>query len=376
MAGSSETERKPFKDYFDGTAATMLASQMEHAWPEFDSARFIKSATQGIAQLEFNDRVRQFGDALSQCLPHDKAEALDIVRRSLPAPLPDCNSVTDGWLQWPVGQFIADYGTEHFEPSMRTMIELTQRFSSEYAIRPFVELYPKQTFDLLTELTEHESPHVRRWCSEGVRTRLPWAKKIRFLIDDPRPIWPLLDALKDDPELYVRRSVANSLNDLAKDHADAVIAKCKRWSRDATPERRWVIERGLRSLIKDGSPGALEVVGFKPVRSLDATLKLDRRTVTMGSAIELRLDLHNRARAPQALLIDYVIDFVRKNGRTVSKVFKWKTVELGAGEKLSLDKRHGFKQARTRALYPGNHGVGVQINGVRVANAEVTLKTS
>lgn len=245
-------ERKAFKDWFDKAAARVLAGQVAGAMPSFDQEQFIRLASRNLKALEFAGRVRQFSDALAATLPKPIPKALAVLTESLPPPLPDCEAVTDGWLQWPLGQFIADHGLEYFDASMEAMMELTQRFSSEYAIRPFVERYPEATFDRLLALTDDPNPHVRRWCSEGTRPRLPWGKKLQGLVADPTPIWPILEALKDDGELYVRRSVANNLNDIAKDHAPLVVQRCMAWSEDSNERRDWAIKHGLRSLIKAG----------------------------------------------------------------------------------------------------------------------------
>ena len=173
---SSKDDKKLFKNWFDDQAAKALASQLRRADSSFPNKKFIRIATQDLASLELAGRVNQFAAALASCWPDDIPKSLAIIRASLPPPLPDCEAVTDGWLQWPIGQYIADRGLEHFNDSMLTMLELTQRFSSEFAVRPFVEHRQQETIQYLRDLTDHESPHVRRWCSEGLRTRLPWGK--------------------------------------------------------------------------------------------------------------------------------------------------------------------------------------------------------
>ena len=178
-------ERKAFKDYFDRAAASVLAEQITRVHKAFDCSGFVRSATRNLKKLEFHDRVKQFSRSLAKTLPPDVPQAIDVLTHSLPPALPDCEAVADGWLQWPIGQFIADYGIEHLEESMEAMVQLTQRFTSEFAVRPFVERYPTEVFQRLEELTRHESPHVRRWCSEGVRSRLPWGVKLKSLAEDP-----------------------------------------------------------------------------------------------------------------------------------------------------------------------------------------------
>ncbi|MGB0579664.1 MAG: DNA alkylation repair protein [Limisphaerales bacterium] len=372
-ADEKSPERKAFKDWFDREAAVRLAGQFDGAWKSFDQERFTRIATKGLTKLEFNGRVQQFSRALQECLPPDMPKALNILARSLPAARPGCEDVTDGWLQWPLGQFIAEYGVEHFEESMTAMIELTQRFSSEFAVRPFVEQHTAETFTRLQELVTHPNPHVRRWCSEGVRPRLPWGKKLRALVDDPSPIWPILEALKDDSEIYVRRSVANNLNDIAKDHPDLVVARCRAWSRRSNELRNWVIRHALRSLIKDGHRGALAVVGFKPPDKLSAQITTTPKRIAVGDVVEVNGVIRSQSSRKQRLAIDYVVHYVRKGGKSSGKVFKWTVTELSARGTLEITKRHPLKITTIRALYPGHHRIELQINGVRLADAHFEL---
>lgn len=370
----SEKERKAFKDWFDRSAAARLAAQVTEVMPSFDGSRFVRLATGNLKQLEFAARVRQFSDALRQTLPDSVPDALKILRECLPELLPDCENVTDGWLQWPVGQFIADHGLDHFDESMATMIELTQRFSSEFAVRPFVDQQAGETFARLLELTDHPSEHVRRWCSEGVRSRLPWGMKLRALVADPSPIWPILEKLKDDPEIYVRRSVANNLNDIAKDHPDLVVARLRKWKKRSNANRDWLIRHALRSLIKDGHSGALELVGFGPPEKLIAKLSIKPSKIRVGEHVDLAAEISSTAGKSQRLAVDYAVHYVRKAGGTTAKVFKWTTLELPGRGSVSLSKKHPMKKTTIRALYPGAHKVEIQINGTRFAASCFELK--
>ncbi len=371
MTDRARPQKTAFKDYFDREAARALSAQIVSAYPRFDGSRFVRRATKGLEDLAFAQRVRQFSDALRAGLPDDTPRALGILVDSLPSPLPDCESVTDGWLQWPLGQLIADHGLEYFEPSMEAMIALTQRFSSEFAVRPFVEHRAKETFARLRKLTGHRSPHVRRWCSEGVRPRLPWGKKLTSLIEDPRPIWSILEALKDDDERYVIRSVANTMNDIAKDHPEQVVERCRAWARGGG--RRWVVEHALRTLVKDGDPGALAVVGFGAPKRLQARLTVRPARIGIGQAVVFTAELVNGAAQAQELIIDYAVHYVRSGGRTSAKVFKWTRTRIEPRETLTVDKRHSMRPTTIRALYPGVHRVGVQVNGQTLAEAEFVL---
>lgn len=366
-------EKKSHKDWFDRGAAKALAAQLAAADQKFDSKSFVKCCCKALGDLEFNARVKQFADAMAVSLNDDYPRAIAIVQKSLPEPLPDCKSVTDGWLQWPVGQFIADCGLDHFDESMQCMVELTQRFSAEFAIRPFVERYPDQTFEFLYSRVDDLNPHVRRWCSEGVRTRLPWGGNLKGLIADPSPIIPILEALKDDREIYVRKSVANSLNDLSKDHPALVLKLCKRWSKNSNDGRDWIIKQGLRALIKQGDSGALTLTGFKAPEKIVVSLGLNNKRIKIGDSVELQVSLENASQREQNLLLDYVVHYKAKGEKARFKVFKWKNFELAAGKTLTMKKLHPMKQTSVRALYPGMHTVKLQLNGHRMSSVEFEL---
>ncbi|MEM6885468.1 MAG: DNA alkylation repair protein [Verrucomicrobiota bacterium] len=364
---------KLFKDWFDRDAATSLAKQVASAYPDFDQKTFVRRATRGLSELEFHARVKHFSEGLAVGLP-PAPEALEILVHSLPDPLPNCEAVTDGWLLWPVGHFIGEYGLDYYAKSMRVMTELTMRFSAEFPVRYFIERYPERTMQDLLKLTSHPNPHVRRWCSEGCRPRLPWGQQLRDLIEDPTPIWPILEALKDDPELYVRRSVANNLNDIAKDHPEQVVRRCRVWMKGASLERAWVVRHGLRSLIKQGNPAALQLLGYGKPDRISGILKIQPDSIWIGESLELKAVLKNAGKCKQSLMIDYAVYYVRQGGKTSAKVFKWKTLELAVGQRVELTKKHPMRQTSVRALYPGQHTVELQINGERLGCGEFRLK--
>ncbi|NJK88499.1 MAG: DNA alkylation repair protein [Myxococcales bacterium] len=376
MASPTKSEESPraFKNWFDGKAARNLADQVQAAHPSLDRARFVRLATRDLEALEFHGRVDQFARALADVLPKDVPAALDILSRSLPPPLPSCDAVTDGWLQWPIGHFIAAHGLPHFEPSMQAMVELTQRFSAEFAVRPFVEHRSKETFEHLSTLTTHPSPHVRRWCSEGTRPRLPWGKRLVALTRDPSPIWPILDALQSDPERYVQRSVANNLNDIAKDHPRAVIERCRAWLDAASSETTWIVKHALRSLVKGGDPDALSLLGFAAGISIEGTLDVRPKRVDLGGTVTMSAHLLSRHGAGQDLVVDYAVHFRRANGRTSPKVFKWTTLHLDAHGESSIAKRHAFRKTTVRVLYPGQHLITMLVNGKEIARATVNVR--
>lgn len=366
-------ERKAYKEWFDVDAAQALGAQIESVMPSFERRTFIDLVLPGLDQLEFSDRVQRFSDSLRACLPQDYEEAVSVLVSSLPAPLSDCRSVSEGWLQWPVGRFIADHGLAHFEVSMDAMVALTQRLSSEFAVRPFIVRYPERTLDALTTLTAHGSPHVRRWCSEGSRPRLPWGVRIRSLMEDPSPTFGILHALVDDPEPYVRRSVANHVNDVAKDHPKAAVSLCEGWLQGATPHRRWVTRHGLRSLLKAGDTSALRLMGYGEPRAVEASLRLREAWVRVGDGVGLTAVVRNACERSQDLMVDYVVEYVRLGDRRSAHVFKWTTLTVAPRESVTLTKRHPMKRTTVRTLYAGEHRITLQINGVPMAEARFSL---
>ncbi|MGF1655672.1 MAG: DNA alkylation repair protein [Verrucomicrobiales bacterium] len=371
-----KVERRLFKDYFDQTAAERMAHQVGSAWKEFDIPRFVELATTDLGRLEFHGRIHQFSKALKACLPESTPRALSILTESLPPALPNAEAITDGWLQWPVGHFIADNGLPHFEEAMEAMIELTQRFSAEFAVRPFLESYPTKTLTRLLGLTAHPSVHVRRWCSEGCRPRLPWGKTLQSFIQDPTPLWPILEALKADPERYVQRSVANHLNDIAKDHPDLLLKKFRAWTKDGLSKDSFVIQHGLRSLVKAGHSEILHFLGFGDCPNVAGELSLTPKTVSVGDSVQLILVLRNEGKSSATLLIDYGVSYVRQRGRSGTKVFKWTKRTLRAGEVIEIRKMHSMRATTVRALYEGEHKVAAQINGRILAETSFRLRTA
>ena len=376
-------EKKLFKDWFDRDAAKLLAEQMSGALPSFDSAGFVTVAAQDLDALEMGGRVSQFADALRLYLPESIPEALSVINASLPPLLPEDDGVTEGWLQWPVGQFIADHGLPYFDESMAVMLALTQRFTSEFAVRPFMLHRQTETINYLQQHVSHESEHVRRWCSEGVRPLLPWGKKLTALVEDPTPVMPIMEALKEDESLYVRKSVANCLNDIAKHHPALVLNFLGRWQSAENPEtdsntvsehRQWITRQALRTLIKQGDQDALSLIGYRPPVSLSTALVCDRAEVNTGESVVLEASLRNESTEEQQLMIDFAVHYVRQGGKTRDKVFKWTSLKLAAGETRELKKKLSLKVTTIRALYEGEHQVDLQINGQRMASTAFTLR--
>lgn len=270
--------------------------------------------------------------------------------------------------------YITKYGLDHFDHAMRLQYELTKRFTAEFSIRAYIDKYPAETYARLTQWATDPNHHVRRLVSEGTRPRLPWAPRLRAYQKDPRPVIALLELLKDDPELYVRRSVANNLNDIAKDHPDLAVEVCRRWMQGASPERQWIIQHALRSLVKQGHSGALELlgVGAKPKIAVSAA-KFTPKAAQIGGSVRFEFHLTSTSAKPQSLQIDYRVHFVKANGKTGPKVFKLKRLDLPPRATVTLNGRVSFAPMTTRKPYPDIHVFEAVVNGVTYPLGSVKL---
>jgi len=266
----------------DREAVDCLAHNIALVHSRFNGDGFRRTAMEGLAPLAILDRGHHVARALRQHLPPLYAEAIDILVQSLTPVL----SRTDGlglavFFYLPHVFFVANYGLDAegngghdpFEVSMQAQYEITRRFSAEFSIRRYLIRWPDRTLARLMEWTRDPDPHVRRLCTEGSRPRLPWAMRIPAFVKDPRPTFPILERLKDDPDNYVRRSVANHVGDIAKDHPQLAFELCERWAKDASEERKWLIRHAVRHPAKKGVKEALRLreLAKAPARTRVAT---------------------------------------------------------------------------------------------------------
>jgi 3-methyladenine DNA glycosylase AlkC len=356
---------EPLKNYYGPEVPARIADMIKEVDSGFDADAFLAEALDGYQALELTPRAWQIADALSRHLPQDYERAIEILVASL-GPKLEGTELTgmDVFVYLPHVFFVAKFGVDHFESSMRAQYELTQRFTAEYSIRVFLERYPQRTLARLKEWALDSNVHVRRLVSEGTRPRLPWAPRLRTFQVDPRPVLELLELLKDDPELLVRRSVANNLNDIGKDNPAALIATCRRWMRDATPERSWLVRHALRSAVKRGEPEALEILGFVPARGVRVRdIRIAPAVASIGERVLFTVELANETSTTKQLLLELRIHFVKANGRSSPKVFALKELELQPREYARLEKMISLAQHTTRTHYPGEHRVEVLVNG-------------
>jgi 3-methyladenine DNA glycosylase AlkC len=259
------------------------------------------------------------------------------------------------------------------ERALASLRAMTQRFSCEYSIRPFIAEHTALTMKTLHVWAKDTNLHVRRLVSEGSRPRLPWGLQLKHLVADPSTTLPLLCALQDDSSDYVRRSVANHLNDIAKDHPGVVADWLDQHLPGASPQRQALLRHASRSLVKAGDTRVLKAWGVGTTFKGQATLQLDREMAHVGDEVALHVELQSGARGAQPLVVDYAVHHVKANGDTSAKVFKGWKLTLAAGQAVTLDKRHSLKEITTRRYHAGVHRIDVLVNGSAVAHAEFNL---
>lgn len=370
-----------FKNLINAALVREAAAALQRVAPDFDAPGFARRANRGLEVLELKARAMQIAEALQATLPQDFARAAPLIEAALAPPetgeamadLQGLQAGLRGWILWPVGEFVARNGLDHPERALTTLHALTQRFTAEFAIRPFIVRHPDLAFATLQRWCHDPSHHVRRLVSEGSRPRLPWGLQLKALIQDPGPTLPLLRALQDDPSEYVRRSVANHLNDIAKDHPALVAQWLQQHLPGATEARRALLRHASRTLIKRGDAAVLQAWGLGTAFQGRATLRVTPAALALGETLSLELHLKSAAARPQKLALDYAVHHVKANGSTRAKVFKGWQIELPARGEIVLSKRHAMREITTRRYHAGHHAVHVQANGGVIAEAGFDL---
>jgi len=349
-----------------------IAQEIKEVYPIFDASNFSKETLKAFPKLELKERIYHIRDMFKKYLPHDYQDAVNVLLEALPPELDPSQSDDDfgDFIYAPYSEYVATYGCceEHLDFSLQSLRKITKRFSVEYAIRDFINTYPDETLAMLEKCAKSKNYHERRLASEGLRPKLPWAKKLN--IDYTEPLRHL-DLIYSDTTRYVTRSVANHLNDIAKIDAPLVINTLKRWkkeNRQDVKEMAFIISHALRTLVKAGNVEALEMLGYKSNPAIKAyDFSIVKRIIKVGESLAFSFKLE--AKEDEALMVDYIIYFQTKAGKQSPKVHKLKKLTLKKGETIILTKKHPFKaNMSTRTLYAGEHKVVLQINGKVYAN--------
>lgn len=354
------------KEIFNVERLQHIASEMTAVYPAFDAKGFLKHANAGLAKLSVMQRMARVSESLHAVIPLDYAHTLKL----LYALAPRLNSA---FVCLFLPHYVASYGLYDFKRSMAALKYFTVFGSAEFAIRPFLLNDLERTLAVMQQWSLDANEHVRRLASEGSRPRLPWSFRLAQVQANPQLCASILDNLKADSSLYVRKSVANHLNDITKDHPDWVLSLIEGWNLD-NPHTAWIARHALRSLIKQGNPRALTIMGAGARAEVNIHhLKITPAVINLGERINLSFSLESTATAAQKLVVDYAIDYVKSAGHSAQKVFKLKAFTLGAGEHHAIRREQHIRELTTRKHYAGKHWVHVLVNGEKLASAEFEL---
>jgi len=361
-------EKTLLKDeLFNPIKVELIASEIEAVYSDFKVDDFLEQVIEEFPKLELKERIYHITSMLQKHLPDDYKRATNILLNSLPPPL-DSNK-TDGdfgdFIYAPYAEYIKVYGCNKIdlEFSLKALQEISQRFSVEFAIRDFINHFPDETLNMLKRCSLSPNYHLRRLASEGLRPKLPWAKKLTI---DYNQALIYLDNLYSDPTRYVTRSVANHLNDISKINPPLVITTLKKWkksNRQNPKEMAYIITHSLRTLIKQGNTEALELLGYKreiDIKIYDFALETDQ--ISIGESLIFSFII--KAKEESNLMIDYIIDFKTKTKKESPKVYKIKKLTLPKNKEITIKKSHPFRaNMTTRKLIQGEHHISLQING-------------
>lgn len=355
---------EPLKNLYTPTFIDAVAQQMQRQYAEFDSSGFVAFVFDEYwANRELKSRMGHIAQALHHSMALPYVDALNVLK--------PVSAQFSGFEYMFFPDFVARYGLEAYDASIDALEWFTRFSSSEFAVRPFIQRYPDAMMMQMVQWSHSANEHVRRLASEGCRPRLPWAMALPEFKQDPRPIVPILQNLHRDPSEYVRRSVANNLNDIAKDHPHIVIDMAKQWLGQRS-ETDKLVKHACRTLLKQGQPEVLNLFGFQDPAHIQVTDFDCQPQVVMGEALTFQGTLKTNQAALGKVRVEYAIDFVKKNGSQARKIFHLSESTIHRNEK-SFIKHHLFKPISTRRYYAGQHELALIVNGVVMASLPFEL---
>ncbi|MBO6717736.1 MAG: DNA alkylation repair protein [Rhizobiaceae bacterium] len=355
------------KEIFNRERFRNIAGEAEAVSPAFDRKRFLAVATKDLDDLSIMQRLRQGAEALHAALPLPYEQVLPVLNELAPR-------IGHNFASMILPEYVALYGRDHFDLSMQALAFFTRFGSSEFAVRHFLLDDQERALGVMRGWAKDQNEHVRRLASEGSRPRLPWSFQLKALIDDPSPALPILQTLRADSSLYVRKSVANHLNDIGKDHPGLLLETLSGWDR-GNERTAWIAKHALRTLIKKGDANALALVGASGA----AEVRIDGfavtpGAVTLGAHVAIIGEIVSTSKKDQRLVADYAVYYVKKNGAPSRKVFKLKEFDLPAGARQPLSIKRAIRDFTTRKHYPGHHRVELMVNGKVLAEGGFDLE--
>jgi 3-methyladenine DNA glycosylase AlkC len=358
---------KRLKDrFFTEDSVRAFATVLKRLYPAFDETEFVRVLTDdSFKDRELMAMGRHATEVLAGLLPKSYKRAVTILTKAAPE--------VKGFESFCLPTFVELYGLDDWGTSLPALRVFTQYSSSEFSIRPFLLQDPERATAYLLELADDEHPNVRRFASEGCRPRLPWAVALPQFKEDPAPILPILEKLKDDGSEFVRKSVANNLNDISKDHSELVLDICERWQ-GASKNTDWIIKRACRTMLKAGDTRAMRLFGFGDPRLMDVDdLELTDKTVAIGGDTRFSFRLKLKTKEPRKVRLEYFVWYVKKGGKISKKVFQIREDTFAPGEH-EISRKLSFVDKSTRKHYPGKHRLSIVVNGVVKAETEVMVR--
>jgi 3-methyladenine DNA glycosylase AlkC len=346
-----------WKDFISKKAVAEFARQIAEVYSPFKKEKYVDAVlSDGFLSLELKERIDKMAVTLKDFLPENYDKAIQILIGAAPR--------VKSFENWVLTNYVKMFGLNNFDISVTALEELTKYGTSEFAIRPYMIQYTDKMIPILKRWTKSKNEHVRRLAAEGSRPRGVWTAHIESFKKDARPVIEILEMLKADDSLYVRKAVANNLNDISKDHPELVVEVAGVWLKANHEHTNWIVKRALRTLIKKGHPKALKLVGVNHKSAVEVTsFVIKPARVKIGDIVALFLELKSTSKSKQKLVVDYIVHHVKERGTPSPKTFKWAEKAIAPKETLSLVKQHSFRNLSTRTHYPGEHVIEILVNG-------------
>ena len=360
------------KDIYSVSFYEQFGQAVAEVHPTFDKQKFIAAIYEGdFSQKEWKDRMKHTTVVLHQFMPENFPEAVSLLDKIIENLKK--NSFTDSNLAFIFfADYIEMYGLDDFKTSAKAFVSITQFISCEFAVRPFILKYKKQMIDEMTKWSLHENHHVRRLASEGSRPRLPWAMAIPYLKKDPDSILPILENLKNDPSEYVRRSVANNLNDIVKDNPQIVLEIARKW-KGHSKETDGIIKHGCRTLLKQGHPEILHHYGLNNANIELSSFEIKTPIVKIGNYLQFHFHLDNKNNEPKTIRLEYAVHYRKAKGHLAKKVFKISEKVYPPNGIIKVERNQSFKIITTRVFHTGKHQLSIIINGTESETLDFEL---
>lgn len=353
---------EPLKNCYNDDFFTLLNRTIEAIFPDFDPEQFMTSVIDQEWELrELKDRMYHITSSLSEQLPDDPRKGIEFMVQ-LSAQLQSKKPGPSFAFMF-IPHYLEQFGLKYPEISLSAMQEITQFTSCEFAIRPFILRNPDLVLHQMLQWTKHSHDHVRRLASEGCRPLLPWSIQLDFLRQNPEPILPILSQLKDDPSEFVRKSVANNLNDISKDHPGILIKLVKKWKGNS--ERTdWILKHGSRTLLKKGNKEILQIFNLIYSKQLQINnFNINTPSVKIGNDLLFEFSVQNKSNEPALVRVEYAVYFLLSNGSHTKKVFKITEKEFPKKSTTRIKRKQSFRIITTRRYYPGLHHLAIIVNG-------------